>query len=113
MRGSAVALVPGNVETDRVVDVILDRILLLAPTVITLVSFASPLLPMTRRVELHKVEGLVHVLGMLIAYFLQEKIVVVILFAITHNVDDHKESADPDSGFGFPSDYCGRRNKPQ
>ena len=35
----------------------------------------------TRRVELHKVEGLGHVLGMLIAYFLKEKIVVVIPLA--------------------------------
>ena len=36
---------------------------------------------------------------MLIAYFLKEKIVVVILLAITRNVDDHKESVDPDSEF--------------
>jgi hypothetical protein len=67
----------------------------------------------TRRVELHKVDGLGHVLGMLIAYFLKEKIVVVIPLASGATSMITKNRLIPILDFRFPSDYCGRRNKPQ
>ena len=54
MRGSAVTLVPGNVETDRVVDVILDCVLLAGtyslPVDLGLVGF-GPKIPWVPRVS--------------------------------------------------------------